>query len=59
VGRGPSQPKPTDAVVLVRVFDVGSDPQLVMFIEPWMQYIEGKLGFQCKGTLKGRPLAEE
>lgn len=58
MGRGPSQPKPSEAVVLVRVFGVGREPAPAMFIDPWRQYLDGKLGFQCKGTLKGRPVAE-
>ena len=48
----------TDALVLIRVFDVGNVPESILFIEPWKQYIDGKLGFRCNGTLKGRPIAK-
>jgi hypothetical protein len=59
MSRGPSQHMSTDALVLIRVYGVGNEPELALFIEPWKQYIDGKLEFQCNGTLKGRPIVKE
>jgi hypothetical protein len=47
-----------DALVLIRVYGVGNKPELALFIEPWKQYIDGNLEFQCNWTLKGRPIAK-
>jgi hypothetical protein len=48
-----------DALVLIRVYGVGNKPELALFIEPWKQYIDGKLVFQCNGTLKGQLVVKE
>jgi len=49
---------PTEALVLVRVHNVGENPEISFLVEPWKQYIEEKLVFNCKGPVKGRPIAQ-
>jgi hypothetical protein len=59
MNRNPSQPMSADALVLIRAYGVGNVPELALFIEPWKQYIDGKLVFQCNGTLKGQLIVKE
>ena len=47
----------TDALVLVRVYDIADNPQMMFLAEPWQLYMDDKLDFRCGGTVKGQPTA--
>ncbi len=50
---------PTEALVLVRVFDVGDNPKVAFFAEPWRLYTEDLIEFRCQGNVKGQPVKTE
>lgn len=54
---GPQQEKfgiPSDVVLLVRVSNAQTEPQMNMFHDPWEIYLAGKLKMKSSGTYIGR-----
>jgi hypothetical protein len=47
---------PTDALIIVRIYDINSDnPKVAFFADPWSLYTNDMLEFQCDGIIKGQP----
>ncbi|CZR59369.1 uncharacterized protein PAC_09261 [Phialocephala subalpina] len=57
--RGSTQGMPTEASVLVRVYNVGKNSQVTFLVEPWKLYTEDKIEFRYQGTVKGQPVNTE
>jgi hypothetical protein len=45
-------------MLLVRVFNAETAPQLEIFLDPWEMYISGKLALKSSGAYFGRVRSE-
>jgi hypothetical protein len=45
---------PADALILVRVFNIESTPQVNFFVDPWELYLAKKLRLKATGSYVGR-----
>jgi hypothetical protein len=50
---------PTEASVLVRVYDIGQNSKVSFLVEPWKLYTEDRIEFRYQGNVKGQPVNTE